>query len=325
MVRAACALGIVLWLSTAAFAQKQAAELTYEGWIVVAVEAYRQGDLDRAREAFQRAHEIEPSARTLRGLGTIDFKAGRHPEAFVALSSALTAQRNPLPPDLALSVKALVEQIRAKVALCELVDAPEGVMIEVDGSTPLLDSEGHIVMAAGRHRLEVRAPGHEPIALDVEPALGAVERVHVQLRATPPASAVPDPAPAPPPLARPGPRPNARVPSAQLPAGRTWTWVTAAGVPVFVAAAAFSWRKAENAGRAVVARCDRERCNAARRTELIEDSPLATYELLTNVAWTLAGASLIATGVAFVLEGEQSEGSTALSVSPGGIVLHAGF
>jgi hypothetical protein len=328
MVRAVSSLVLVWTCASAAVAQPVVTE-GYDYWITIAVEAFERGELERAREAFDRAHRAEPSARTWRGLGTVDFRAGRFPEAFVELEAALREERRPLPADLRAAVAALIEQVRLRVAVYEIVGAPPGARIVVDSAEPARDARGRLVLSTGRHLLRLEATGYETATVELDPASGgAVERVHVALRSARPFEPTIQLATAP------EPRPVvAAVPSpvvtlgavAEAPHPRTWTWVAAAGVPLFVAAAGLSWARADDVGDGIAARCDRDRCSSSERTARIDESPLATFETLTNVAWALAGASLFATGIAFVVERDAAAGQTQLSVIPAGVSLTRSF
>jgi tetratricopeptide (TPR) repeat protein len=68
--------------------------------IRVAVDAYDRDDYSVAREHFLRAHEIQPNARTWRGLGMTAFELHLYDDAIRELSFALEDERRPLSPKL---------------------------------------------------------------------------------------------------------------------------------------------------------------------------------------------------------------------------------
>src|SRR5262245_10239697 len=61
----------------------------YETALTQALEAHARGDDEHARVFMERAHELQPSARTLRGLGTIAASQGRVLDAIRYLERAL--------------------------------------------------------------------------------------------------------------------------------------------------------------------------------------------------------------------------------------------
>ena len=65
-----------------------------------AVEAYNRDDFASARKFFSRAHELRPSARTWRGMGTTAFELRQFDDAVRELTFALEDQRSPLTPEL---------------------------------------------------------------------------------------------------------------------------------------------------------------------------------------------------------------------------------
>jgi tetratricopeptide (TPR) repeat protein len=68
--------------------------------VSAAVDAYNHDDFALAREHFARAHELRPSARTWRGLGTTAFELKLYEDAVRELTFALEDARNPLSPSL---------------------------------------------------------------------------------------------------------------------------------------------------------------------------------------------------------------------------------
>src|ERR1700759_5525895 len=65
-----------------------------------AVEAYNRDDFATARKFFARAHELRPSARTWRGMGTTAFELRQFEDAVRELTFALEDQRSALTPEL---------------------------------------------------------------------------------------------------------------------------------------------------------------------------------------------------------------------------------
>src|ERR1700753_3026369 len=65
-----------------------------------AVESYNRDDFATARKFFARAHELRPSARTWRGMGTTAFELRQFEDAVRELTFALEDQRSALTPEL---------------------------------------------------------------------------------------------------------------------------------------------------------------------------------------------------------------------------------
>ena len=72
----------------------------YARAIAAAVEAYNRDDFVSARHHFARAHELRPSARTWRGLGTTAFELKSFEDAARELTFALEDRRSALPSEL---------------------------------------------------------------------------------------------------------------------------------------------------------------------------------------------------------------------------------
>src|SRR3954451_3776514 len=53
----------------------------YDGFIAQALQAYDAGRFAEARSSFRRAHEIAPTARTLRTIGMCSFNLGDYVDA----------------------------------------------------------------------------------------------------------------------------------------------------------------------------------------------------------------------------------------------------
>src|SRR4029453_8230163 len=61
-----------------------------------AVAEYDAGHFQEARALFRQAHEKQPTARTLRGIGMCSFELRDYVEATRALTASLREQRRPL-------------------------------------------------------------------------------------------------------------------------------------------------------------------------------------------------------------------------------------
>jgi hypothetical protein len=129
----------------------------YAHTIELAVEQFRARDFNRARELFQAAHKLQPSARTLRSVGLSDFEAGRYALAITELEASLTDTRRPLDAQQRSEVQAVIAHARGFVGTLEVQLAPKEATLSVDGLPVSGDS---LQLDTGEHVLRASAPGY---------------------------------------------------------------------------------------------------------------------------------------------------------------------
>jgi hypothetical protein len=134
-------------------------QATYREVVTRAVAEFDAGRSAEARALFLRAHELWPSARTLRTLGMTAFELRMYPRALEELQRALDDPRRPLPDDQRAEVLALIEQTRAYVGRYRLQLSPPGAELLVDGS-PSAPGASVLVLALGDHALLARVAGY---------------------------------------------------------------------------------------------------------------------------------------------------------------------
>lgn len=165
---------------------ESSADQEYERAIRSAVEAFEQQRYALARSSFERAHALEPSARTFRGLGIAATAQHRYDEALRELEAALTDARSPLTPEQHQEVTELVSWIRNGLGVVQLKLDPDAARARVDGyevaTTAHLDP--------GEHKLEVRADGYKLFSDTF--TLAEAERLTLRVALVPVA---PEPAP----------------------------------------------------------------------------------------------------------------------------------
>jgi hypothetical protein len=121
-----------------------------------AIAAFGAGRYVDARELMQRAHQLSPSARTLRGMGLAAFQAKRYALATQDFERALAEQRHPLTAEQREEVERLQAEANALTARFRLVGQVPGAVIRIDGEPPRMDSGGFLVLEAGEHDLSLR-------------------------------------------------------------------------------------------------------------------------------------------------------------------------
>jgi hypothetical protein len=132
----------------------------YQRVTVLAVEEWDAGRWAEARALFLLAHGLRPSARTLRAVGKTAYELRLYPEAVRELSAALTDPRQPLDPAMRSEVRTLLQHADAFVSRFHIVLEPIEAHLRVDGGTPVLEPDGSVLLALGKHQLEIEASGY---------------------------------------------------------------------------------------------------------------------------------------------------------------------
>lgn len=138
----------------------------YNRWIQLAVSEFDTGNWTEARALFQRAHELNPNARTWRGLGITAFELRRYVDAIAELEASLADARKPLAEKQRNEVTELLQRARQFVAVYQLSIEPEGADVLVDGQ-PVSLRDGRLYLDPGNHTVVVRAPGYEEARKDL--------------------------------------------------------------------------------------------------------------------------------------------------------------
>jgi hypothetical protein len=129
----------------------------YTRTIEQAVEQFRARDFDRARELFRAAHKLQPSARTLRGVGLADFESGRYAVALAELAASLTDPRKPLDAQQRSEVQAVMAHAGGFVGTLEVQVTPKEATLSIDGAPVSGES---LQLDAGDHLLRASAAGY---------------------------------------------------------------------------------------------------------------------------------------------------------------------
>jgi hypothetical protein len=145
-------------------AQAEAAEpdpddrqvLRYQALIEEAVSEFAAGHFLEARALFRAAHNVMPNARTLRGIGVTSFELRAYDDAYRYLTLAMAETERPLTEAQNAEAQTLIERAARFVAIYETSALPEGTRVLIDGAPASPMSNGKIVLALGRHDLEIR-------------------------------------------------------------------------------------------------------------------------------------------------------------------------
>jgi hypothetical protein len=182
--------------SAAATQVEESAE--YKRTIDQALEEYGLGHFEESRSLFERAHSLDPSARTLRGLGMVEFELRHYVAAEGYLKASLASERKPLTEDQRRAVADLLARTQQFVAKYELAvepAAPPGMRVELDGKSVQLNDKQALALEAGEHMLRVSAPGAETreLHLDVRGGEQQTLRIVLEVKGGPADNVAPPP------------------------------------------------------------------------------------------------------------------------------------
>ena len=294
------------WLGTAADASAQAGDAApatdeggdaYRRVIEDALQEFNLGNWDEAAVLFERAHGINPSARTRRGMGMAAFEARHYVAAIAHLSAALDETRHPLTTTQRAEVQRTLSRAHDYVARLALALHPRGARVRINGHEVEPDGRGDRLSEPGLLELVVSADGYEPLVRRIQAAAGKRQSLEVKLQriGLPHATTAPGTAG----LA------NERASGA----ARTWKWVLGASGVVALAAggAALIVQKAEASRYNAMCDPDKltESCASIQR-----DAGGLWY--VGSIAGIGVGAALLsASALLFVLDRPQAEAERA--------------
>jgi hypothetical protein len=132
----------------------------YDRLLKEALGEFKLGNWTEARALFERAHELKPSARTLRAIGLSAFEEKSYAEAAAYLTAALTDQRRPLTDDQRTEAEYALKRSLGYVAQYDLEILPEGAEVLVDSRKPIM-LDGKLLLDPGKYQLEVTADGYQ--------------------------------------------------------------------------------------------------------------------------------------------------------------------
>jgi hypothetical protein len=178
------------WLAASAVATAQSVptptaapgEDTYHRTIEDALQEFNLGNWDEAALLFERAHVINPSARTLRGMGMAAFEARHYVSAIAHLSAALSEHRNPLTAVQREEVQRSLRRAEEYVARVSVDVQPSAARVRINGQLVAADAQGERLVDPGLQELEIVADGYEPVVRRIHAAPGKRETLSIELR-----------------------------------------------------------------------------------------------------------------------------------------------
>jgi tetratricopeptide (TPR) repeat protein len=163
-------------------------EAEYQELINYALEEYDRGSWEESAALFHRAHELAPSARTLRGLGLATYEARRYAESVRHLRGALTDQRRPLTDKQREEVEHTLERARLFVGHLYIDLSPKDAQLSINGRVAEPEPEGSYMVDSGFVDMEASAPGYVTASKRMRIAGGEAQRVAMHLASVSPPS-----------------------------------------------------------------------------------------------------------------------------------------
>ncbi len=181
-----CAVALALALVTTTWtarAQPSAADAEYQASIRNALSEFDSGNFAEARALFRRAHELQPSARTLRGIGMTSFELREYVDAIRSLSASITDARRPLEAPQRAQVQGLLDRAQTFVGRYQLDVDPADATLTVDGHAIVREPDGTLLLDLGRHSIVGRAQARQDATVAVEVRGGERDTLTVRLSA----------------------------------------------------------------------------------------------------------------------------------------------
>lgn len=158
----------------------------YRSVVEEALQEYNRGNWEEAAALFERAHRLNPSARTLRGMGLTAYEARRYVDAIRYLADALIETRRPLTQAQREEVGSTLERARRFVAHLRLKVGPAEAKVTINGRPAEPDTRGDVTTDPGLLDVEITADGYESALRRVRLTAGGQEELSVQLSRTRP-------------------------------------------------------------------------------------------------------------------------------------------
>lgn len=153
----------------------------YQDTLREALVEFKRGNWVEARALFERAHEINPSARTLRAIGMTAFEEKQYVTAFTTLAASLEDPRKPLSDAQRVEAQDVMRRADGFIARYTLELSPSDASLRVDAGDAVL-VEGTLLLDPGAHELLVSAQGFQSTQRRISAQPGEAASLRVELR-----------------------------------------------------------------------------------------------------------------------------------------------
>ena len=300
-----------------------ASQSEYERLVGLGLAAFEEERWTEAHALFDRAHALEPNARTLRARGVAAFQLARHVDALRDLEASLAHPRRRLTPELREAVLELIARIQGAIARVHVRHSPDDFEVQVDGVPATLDEGGALLLEPGEHVLRFSAVDHWSQERRVVATAGGVTELVVELAPLPMAASIRAAQPPAPPPAQPLPA-RAGVEGDGFGARETALVAAGASAALFGGAADFFWTSGEREVDSLARACNRHGCTPEQRARRIERSDVETFETLTNVSLGLSVAAVITGAVLYLALPDERGHSVAVGIDGRACTLSLG-
>jgi tetratricopeptide (TPR) repeat protein len=130
----------------------------YRERIDEALREFSVQNYEEARSLFLQAHQLSPSARTLRALGLCEYELRNYGESIKYLEGALASRVKPLNETMRRDGERMIARSRSFVARVSVELLPAGARLMVDGVKVEAPDEP-LWLSMGEHTLDASAPG----------------------------------------------------------------------------------------------------------------------------------------------------------------------
>ncbi|MEY4580117.1 MAG: hypothetical protein RL701_4820 [Pseudomonadota bacterium] len=152
--------GVLLVSSARAQGPDPGVPATYRQLVAEALREFGAQHYAESLGLFQRAHQMWPNARTLRGLGNVSFELRHYRAAIAYFDESARSNVQPLEPGMRAAIEELTQRARGQLTYVVLRVDPESAHVLVDGSLQLVDAAKPLELDPGEHVVDVRAPGY---------------------------------------------------------------------------------------------------------------------------------------------------------------------
>jgi hypothetical protein len=162
----------------------------YDAVVQKALVEFNLGHWSEAKAYFMRAHQLRPSARTLRSLGLASYELRLYVAALMYLRQALASQERPLTEEMRGQAKTQIDEARSFITYEKPMLEPPNATLRVDGQAAVFDDDGALMLDPGQHEIVVAAQGFEQQSRIVTANGGERGELSVKLLARRPAAVV---------------------------------------------------------------------------------------------------------------------------------------
>jgi hypothetical protein len=306
-----------------ALAQEEEDE-AYKSAVGAAVQEFAAGNWAEARALFKRAHDLSPSARTLRGMGMAAYELRMYVPALRELEGAVRETRKPLDAEQVGQAEKLIKLASAFVGRYRVVVEPAEAAVRIDGRDAQFEPGNVLLLELGAHELTAVATGYQAGAIKFNTEGGEAER-ELELKLLPEGQAgvLPAAPPVPQPVQTTTGSEDSYADGGSGPNLAPWAWVMLGSAAAFGGVAGAMWAVGSSKYSTL-----EDDCGSDCSDQQIDDSGVATMDVLTNVFIGLAGAAAGTAVVLFILDaGKPDEKASAFNVNvgPGSLIVDGRF